>query len=369
MPPLRRPLRLAAFAFATLLHGCGGGNGDIGTTGNQVIADGVSSAAAVQLNETDLLGLYPHFAMSLMGIDSAMLGAMGFRQPLLDEDPNQDCDLGIAATMRAPNVANVTFTDCSLVFNTDGLPGVTEPLKVMLTKRGSVAYRLVRAAGDFAAARQNFDLDFTTAFDNVQTISLVEKIGQPNVETNVSFRGNVAWSYKNANVALTRGQVAVATTDFAVTMRLAGRAFTSTVRDTSTLWTHGDKETLRAANITLADSPDSPFAGKPIVLRNIVPARFNNALPDFTATTPTSEIEMFSHPVGGADLLTYGRSKVYAVYQPDGLTLEMDFDGNDCIESRLTLTKKQLNQAILTQQPLPAASVVRTTACVAPTYR
>jgi hypothetical protein len=357
---------LATLVFGMLVASCGGGGGGGGgadVAGATGPAANVSSPSA--LAAADVLALYPHFYMSMVGQDSMLMLALGFSNPLFGANPQQDCQTGQATASGPATAPLVTYLACAQAQNTQdfNVPGV--PVFVSSTKRdGSIAYQLLSKGGDFDTTRQNFDADYSAMFTGLRMATEVSMAGRATVSSSNTLAGNIRWTY-TASDGLTRGTVLFRSPSFNWSAVIAGTSFNSAVTNASTLWTLEAGGWIREANLTLQQN-EGPFAGKDIILRNVRPAEILSATPDAIISTGTQDIGAFAQASSGVDELQYGNSHVYVTYSSTGLTLDLDLNGDGCLESGAVVTRAELQAAIAGDTPIPASLLQPHTGCVTP---
>lgn len=350
----------------------GGGSTSAGNgSGAGSTGDFPTGALPASLSDADVLNLYPSFAMSMLGVDSSLMLGIDFRVPFLTNDYSGVCpSAGSVSVTGGGSTYRVAYANCSTVLSTAGLTAPNQPtITTRLVKQGAVGYQLNATGGDFAGARNDMNIDWTANFDALTSSTSVSMTGQPTVVMENTYAGSVRWAYTHTDAYLFKGTASVSSNAWTLVSRINGNVYKSTVSNAHTLWTINSSEVQRQANLTLALS-DGPFSGKPITVTNTATARIPIQIPDFSAATPSGDqLDFFTFPVAGGDMLQYGNSRVYAVYTPDGTTLEIDADNNGCLESRITVTRDEMRAAVFGEAALPAGKLQKLSGCVGPTYR
>lgn len=357
---------LLAVLFSSLFAaGCGGGDGSSGEDAAFPRSDGSSNPdpVVVKLEEADLLGLYPTFHFTMLGLDSMTFLATSLGNPLLGE-PFDPCEVGsIQSDQTAPDTHRVAFLDCGEddVLEAPGVPR----LEFHRRERGVLTFKLLSTGGDFAGARQNFNIDFTTDFDDFQQFLQVQRgVDAPSSVLN-TLNGTKRLTYTGVNGSMTRGTVDVRSERFEYTSESSGFGWAAVISDSHTTWKIEPDGMYRDAHINLRMSP-GPYSDKEIQLENIHPAWLPDTEPDATITSETAEVQVFATAKAGVDRMRYGVSQVFVVYAPDGLTLELDLDGDNCLDSRAVVSNQQLHDAMLNDIPLPRSLLTPYASCIAP---
>lgn len=361
---MRTARNVFATALASLLaSGCGGGNGGADETSPLADPPSGTPSPIVKMEADDLLNLYPTFYLTMVGLDSMIFSTQLMGIPIFG-DSLGPCQTGsVTSTQTAPGTYLVNYLDC-LQDDVVEVPGVPR-LEVHRVDRGMITYTLLSKGGDFDGARQDFSVDFTTEFDHYeQDIQIRFGTDAPTSVRNV-LNGTNRITYTGANLVRGRGTQDYRSEYFEFRSESTGPEWSAEVSDTHTIWELAPDGVFRKANINLRMSA-GPYSDKDLLLNNIRPAWLPYATPDLTITTTEGTASIFANARGGIDRMSYGVSRVYIVYAPDGLTLELDLDGNNCLESKAVISSQRLHEAIFNDAPLTRDLLAPYTSCVAP---
>jgi len=354
---------LLAVLFSSLFAaGCGGGGGGSGEDAAFGSSD-PGQPVVVKLEEADLLGLYPTFHFTMMGLDSMTFLVASLGNPLLGE-PFDPCQVGsIQSSQTAPDTHRVDLRDCG-EDNVLEAPGVPR-LEFHRRERGVLTFKLISTGGDFEGARQNFNIDFTEDFDDFQQFLQVQRGVEPPSSVRNILNGTQRLTYTGVNASMTRGTVDVRSERFEYKSESSGFGWAAVISDSHTSWKIEPDGMYRDANINLRMSA-GPYSDKEIRLENVRPAWLPDTEPDATITSETAVAQVFATAQSGIDRMRYGVSQVFVVYAPDGLTLELDLDGDDCLDSKAVVSNQQLRDAMLNDIPLPRSLLTPYASCIAP---